>query len=62
MNSQYFIDCLKSIQDNHNDFTVTAHNINSISPEGQINYNREDVLALSDAHKRNEEKELQNNK
>lgn len=61
-NSQYFIDCLKSIQDKHNDFTVTAHNINSISPEGQINYNREDILALSDAHKRNEEKGLQNNK
>ena len=48
INSQYFIDCLKSIQVNHNDFTVTAHNINSISPEGYINYNREDVLVLSD--------------
>ena len=60
MNSQYFIDCLKLIQGSHIDFTVTAHKINSISPEGQINYNREDVLALSDAHNRNEKKELQN--
>lgn len=50
MNSQYFIDCMKSIQDNHNNFTVTAHNIVSISPEGQISYNKEDVLALSDAN------------
>lgn len=50
INSQYFIDCMKSIQDNHNNFTVTAHNIISISPEGQISYNKEDVLALSDAN------------
>lgn len=50
INSQYFIDCMKSIQDNHNNFAVTAHNIISISPEGQINYNKEDVLALSDAN------------
>lgn len=51
MNSQYIIDCLKLIQDNHNDFMVTAHNINSISSEGKINYNEEDILALSEAHK-----------
>ena len=50
INSQYFIDCMKPIQDNHNNFTVTAHNIISISPEGQISYNKEDVLALSDAN------------
>ena len=50
INSQYFIDCMKSIQDNHNNFTVTAHNIILISPEGQISYNKEDVLALSDAN------------
>ena len=50
MNSQYFIDCMKSIQDNHNNFAVTAHNIVSISPEGQISYNKKDILALSDAN------------
>ena len=62
MNAQYFIDCLKSIQGNHNDFRITAHNINSISPEGTIDYNEEDILTLSDAHNRNEAKELQNDK
>lgn len=44
VNSQYFIDCLKLIRDMHKDFIVTAHNINYISDEGNINYNKKNIL------------------
>lgn len=56
-NPQYFFDCLKSIQDNHKDFVVTAHDINFISADGKINYNREDILSLAGTREKNTENE-----
>ena len=43
---QYFIDCLELIYDKHKDFVVIAHNINYISDEGEINFNKENILTL----------------
>lgn len=46
VNSQYFIDCLKLIREEHKDFVVAAHNINYISDEGEIDYNEVNILSL----------------
>lgn len=45
VNSEYFIECLRLIQEEHKNFIVTAHNINYISVEGEISYKSENVLA-----------------
>ena len=43
---QYFIDCLELIHDKRKDFVVTAHNINYICDEGEMNFNKENILTL----------------
>lgn len=45
VNLQYFIDCLESIRKEHKDFVVTAHNINYISDEGEIDFNEKNILS-----------------
>lgn len=45
VNSQYFIDCLKLIREEHKDFVVTAHTIDYISDKGEINFNNVNILS-----------------
>lgn len=44
-NSQYFIDCLELIREKHKDFVITAHTINYISDEGEVNFNKVNILS-----------------
>ena len=43
VNQQYILDCLESIRKKHKEFTVTAHNIKSISGNG-IEYDDTNIL------------------
>lgn len=43
VNQQYILDCLEAIRKEHKDFTVTAHNIKSISDNG-IEYDDTNIL------------------
>ncbi|MCM1064663.1 MAG: DUF2806 domain-containing protein [Eubacterium sp.] len=45
VNLQYFIDCLELIRENHKDFVVTAHTINYISDDGEVNFNEVNILS-----------------
>lgn len=45
VNTQYFIDCLESIREKHKDVVIAAHTINYISDEGEVNFNKEDILS-----------------
>ena len=53
VNSQYFIDCLESINEKYKNFVVTAHDINYISDEGEINFNSANVLSTEDVENKN---------
>lgn len=44
VNQQYILDCLEAIRKKHKDFTVTAHNIKSISGNG-IEYDDTNILS-----------------
>lgn len=44
VNSQYILDCLEKIRKSHEDFIITAHNINYIDDKGEIDYNEDNIL------------------
>lgn len=43
-NSGYLIDCIKWIREHHPECIISAHKIHWIDSNGQINYNKEDLL------------------
>ena len=44
VNQQYIFDCLEAIRKEHKDFTVTAHNIKSISGNDVVEYDDTNIL------------------
>ena len=44
INDQYILDCLALIRKNNKDFSITAHNINFVDDQGNINYDILDIL------------------
>ena len=49
VNSQYFIEYLEIIRERNKDFVFTAHEVNYIDDEGEINFNQTNILPVEQA-------------